>query len=283
MATVREALSIGKSVPGDVGIEIEVVGRYLPGGNTVYPTWRKESDDSLRGPETAEYVLYTPVMINEVKNVLSILDGAFKKTKTRFTDNTTAGTHVHINVQSLTPKQLITFVCCYFLVEELMVDWCHPSRVGNHFCLRAIDAEWLIDQISEAVETGNLHLLNTDDIRYSSINLLSLFNYGSVEFRALEGCPDFDKLELWCRMLYRIKEGSKKFADPKDIFNVIRSDGVESFLSSLLGQYASEIKKEGWGRKVRRSMFFVKDIAYARNWDEVNYNIFDKKKSVFSS
>ena len=283
MNTLGDKLRV-KRVKGDMGIEIELSGERLPGGvDLAHTLWRRDVDGSIKGAvDSGEYVLRSPVKINEVDKVLHDLDNAFINHKTKIVPNITTGTHVHVNVQDLTPAQLISYVCCYLIVEELMVDWCHPSRKGNHFCLRAIDAEYLVRLLIEAIEHDNIRMLETEDIRYSSINLLSLFKYGSVEFRALEGTNDFDKLRTWCNMLYKLKQNSLQFKSPKHVYEKISGEGSDAFLSRLLGEYAHLLKTVGWQRKIRNGIVISQDIAFARDWDQLNLNVFRPNQKTFS-
>ena len=276
MKTLGETIGV-KKVSGDVGIEIELVGVNLPNYEVledIDPLWRRDEDGSLRGPETGEYVLRRPVPIKEVEQKLSNLQKAFDKCKTTILPSVTAGTHVHVNVQSFTSKQLITFICAYLILEELIVDWCSPERRGNHFCLRAKDAEYLPLLISDAVSNNNYGFFDTEAIRYSSINLMSLFKYGSVEFRSLEGTSDFNKINTWANLLHTLKVNSLNFSSPVDLFNKVSAQDFSFFVQSLLGEYSALIKVGDWKKKVREGILISQDIAFARDWNSKDFNIF---------
>lgn len=276
MKTLGKTLRL-KNMEGDVGIEIELVGRYLPQSdeiNSFCPLWRRDEDNSLKGPETGEYVLKAPVPIKEVKKQLQYLEDLFKTKGTRLQHSITAGTHVHVNVQGFTAKQIITFVCSYLILEEMLVDWCEPERRGNHFCLRASDAEYLIHLITTSIERNDYSLLNTECIRYSSINLMSLFKYGSVEFRSLEGTGNFDKINTWANILHTLKKNSLSFPSPIDLFNKVSAEDYSLFLSSLLGEYSEMFKVGDWREKIKRGIYLCQDIAFSRDWDQKDLNIF---------
>jgi hypothetical protein len=284
MKKISELIKGVKVCAGDVGIEIEMVGRNLPSPSSLVekaPSWRLDDDGSLRGFETGEFVLRKPVVVEGVGGVLKELTNCFEYCDTEIHPSITAGTHVHINVQNLNIKQIMTLTCCYFIVEELLVDWCHPSRKGNHFCLRAKDAEFLISLILETLEKGKLGILNTDDIRYSGINFCSLFKYGSLEFRSLEGTNDFKRLETWCKILHTLKESSMKFSEPKEVFDYLINNDYEKFLSYLLGKYAQSLKSEDWQKKMYNGVLLGQDIAYAKDWSVKNLNIFLQNKESF--
>jgi len=159
---------------GEIGLEIEVEGANLPSGEDVKAFWKQEVDPSLRG-ESCEYVLKKPVSRDYVGIALACLKDAYKKKKSVISKGHRAGIHVHVNVQDLSPKQLVSFATLYFMFEECLIRFCADSRLGNHFCLRVSDANYIVDLLTQAVSTGNLRHLHTDDIRYSGLNFTSLF------------------------------------------------------------------------------------------------------------
>ena len=164
---------------GDIGLEIEMEGRSIPPKDFTPPEWRKEVDASLRG-ESAEYVLRKPLPLPGVMKALQKLQAVFNACGTEFIPTYRAGIHVHINVQDLTPVQLVTFICSYFMLEEVLLRYCDKSRLGNHFCLRMSDASYALDELVKFIELQDLDPLNSENLRYASLNITSLFKYGSL-------------------------------------------------------------------------------------------------------
>ena len=198
---------------GDVGVEIEMEADGMPSADSVSKYWRLERDPSLRG-ESGEFVLRTPLPVEDLDKAFTEIKKALKSHDTKVRDTYRAGIHVHVNVQELSPKQLITFIATYFMMEEVLLSYCDKSRSGNHFCLRMSDASYALDLISEAVAKSDLSLLNTEDLRYASLNVTSLFKYGSIEFRALESTVDFNKIKRWATVLHQLKEFAKTNPGP---------------------------------------------------------------------
>jgi hypothetical protein len=260
---------------GDVGIEIEVEGSNLPPAPL---GWRKERDASLKAAESAEYVMRSPVPIAELRESLDRLRGSFKMNNAVIDDSYRAGIHTHINVQKLTIKQLMNFVALFLIMEECLVDYCAPSRRGNHFCLRAKDAEYFIQLLWRTCEEGNLKLLHTDDIRYSAMNLKSLFDYGSVEFRSLESTQDYEKIALWAEMLYNLREQAVKFSSPDKVMEAISGAGdYKNFVQEIMNKWFPIIEAQpGWQKKVRNGILNAQDFAFSRDWNAINLNIFQK-------
>lgn len=263
-------------VDGDVGVEIEVEGADLP---LYMDHWKVVGDGSLKGEENREYVLREPVKIDKLKDRLDYLKQQFIDNGARFDETYRAGVHVHINVQDLTPKQLFNFITTYLVVEELLLTFCAKHRIGNHFCLRASDAGYLPQLIWSAIEQRNLRMLHTDDIRYSSINLKPVTHYGSVEFRAHESTYDFNKIDRWANILYQIRQASLEFDCPRKIMEEVSVGGYEGFVRKIFGPHADFfLRQKHWDKVIRKGILIAQDIAYSRNWDEVNLNIFSKNK-----
>lgn len=254
-----------KLVNGDVGIEIEVEGTRLPTQDNL-TMWRVERDGSLRG-NSSEYVLKGPMTIGRARAALNELDYVYNIKRTDVYDSVRAGVHVHINVQGLTIKQLFNYVVAYILLEETLVSWCGPSRKGNLFCLRTIDADYIVPFIKAALQNKRFNMFNDDEIRYCSINLKALTNYGSLEFRAMHGTRDLSRVLCWTETLLNIREVSKEYANPVQI--------VEEFFNNpykvareLIGPNTTlflqgEINLRGTPR-------IANDIAHAINWDSLS-------------
>lgn len=280
MANIVEILGV-RGQTGDVGVEIEVEADNLPHPDTVSDYWRTERDNSLRG-HSAEFVLNRPYNLDKVEAALDKLSEQFTVHGTRVRPTYRAGIHVHVNVQDLTPKQLITFVASYLMLEEVMISYCDKTRMGNHFCLRLSDAGYLLDVLATTIREGDLKALNTEDIRYASVNLTSLFKYGSVEFRALESTFDKDKILNWAGALKQLKDFSKTVALPTDILGEASAEGFEDYARKMLGKYANVYSPYITREKVETGVRNIQFALFSRAWDRPELNIF-KKSGVFSS
>lgn len=237
MTTVREVFGL-EPTKGQVGIEIEVEGIDLPGTHT--PTtrfsraWNITQDGSLRG-ESYEYVLKKPLSLKDAEAALQELEKSYKKCKSVVNDSVRAGVHIHINCQELSISQLMTFATVYYSIEELLLMFCNSSRRGNHFCLRAKDAEYQIYLVQKALQARSRSCLSSSNIRYSSINFTSLGKFGSLEFRSLEGTSDLGKVYTWAKILHDLMENSKQFSNPIEAVESMSQDGYESYLRQVLG------------------------------------------------
>ena len=159
---VKDVLKIRSKYTNHVGIEIEAEGKNLPQIDT--PVWKSERDPSLRG-ESYEYVLRKPVPFDMTNQVLAQVGEEWEKVGAKIKDSPNAGVHIHINASDLTVTQLFNLISLYLVVEHVLVAACGVDRIGNLFCLRASDAEYLIDVIESAVRENDLSHFHSDDIR----------------------------------------------------------------------------------------------------------------------
>ena len=262
--TVGQVLSIRSEYTDHQGIEIETEGKRLPEINT--PVWKSEADNSLRG-ESFEYVLRRPIPFGKEREALAELKEAWTEARSIIKDSPNAGVHVHINCSDLTVTQLYNYISLYLVVEELLIAKCGPDRVGNLFCLRASDAEYLIDMLVESVRNQDLRLLHTDDLRYASINVKALGDYGSLEFRAWRADGDLEAVEWWCKLLHHLKNLARKIDNPAQVVVDVSMMGSEAFCAHILGPFAKDVPWDNsFERALTDSVRRVQQYAFLGGW-----------------
>lgn len=267
-----------KSFDGEIGLEIELEGLNLPKGG--FDNWRVENDGSLRsGLEAREYVLDTPITRQQLRPTLTDFTRRFGKATV--SNSFYAGTHVHINIGELTPKQTIQYICAFIVLEDLLVEWCGDTRVGNHFCLRTSDAYGLISYIRNLILKNDLHICNSDEIRYASFNIKSITKYGSLEFRSLNSSLDVERMVTWCEVLLNIKDQSIGYDSPADMLDRISSGGYLTFARQMLGKHVTLFLSKDWERKIRDGVLRSQDIAYCKDWNQINLNVFKQSRGGF--
>jgi len=265
MKTVREIFRT-RAKEGDVGIEIEVEGDNIPYIDSEY--WRSEHDGSLRG-RSMEYVLVEPLALPDAYKALVNLQQRFRANETKVHDTGRAGVHVHVNCQALNIIQLYNFMTLYTIFEDVLVEWCGPDRVGNLFCLRSKDAEYLLYALGLALETRDWRgLFGTDDLRYASMNVKALCSYGSLEFRSMRSTDDMDTIYLWASSLVGLREAAKQVENPTELIYQVSAGGEEAFLDNYLPDLADTIKEQkDWKASIRDGMRRAQEIAFAGDWE----------------
>lgn len=262
MPTIREILNKSKTT-GDVGIEIEVeADKRLP-HEGLPELWRAEADNSLRG-HSMEYITEGPVSVCQVEGLVNSLKKVVMPSKPKYSFR--AGVHVHVNAQELTPFQVGTMATVYWCLEEALTKFCGENREGNHFCLRLKDAQYPLTQILNALSTGDLYHLDTDNLRYSGMNLRALCIYGSVEFRAMETTPDFSKIKDWAQILVAIRQYAVGINNRSEIAYQMSATGPENWAREVLGDDLFElINYQNFEQDVMSCMRLVQPLIYNRD------------------
>lgn len=249
---------------GEIGIEIEVEGENVL-HEGILNNWIIDKDGSLRN-DNAEYKLRVPVHRDKVLKCLLYLYRKLKENGTKIYDSPRTGVHVHVNVQTLTIKELYQFITLYLCLEELMVRWAGPTRVGNLFCLRASDAEGLTHSLTRALQENNLNILYSDNLRYASLNVKAIQNYGSLEFRALRGgliTPQ--EISTWVKMILEIKDAALRFKNPREIIESFSGQGPKNFLENI-GPHVNLMDFENQENLLRLGVRSAQEVAYCNKW-----------------
>lgn len=262
--TVAEALKIKSKLSDHVGIEIEAEGRRLPNIDT--EVWKSEQDNSLRG-ESFEYVLRQPVPFSLTTEVLAQIQEEWKQNEAKIKNSPNAGVHVHINCSDLTVKQLYNYISLFLVVENILVDASGKDRIGNLFCLRASDAEFLIDALGLAIREQDLRILHTDELRYAAINVKALGDYGSVEFRSWRSDGDLKGIAWWCSLLQHLKALARIVDSPAQIVADVSEKRAKGFFEAILGGFVKDIPwKDDYEQAINDSVRRVQQFAYQGNW-----------------
>ena len=264
---------------GDIGIEIEVEGKRIPTDlqDKAYKLWTITGDNSLRGGY--EYVLRNPVKRNDVRSAIDLLIGEFKRCDSKINDSVRAGVHVHINVQELYVVEVVNLMCLYYIFEECLVDYCGESRVGNLFCLRVKDAKYMLKCLINILQSKRMSELDSDDIRYASMNLKALRRYGSIEFRSMRTPTDLSLIELWCNILIKLRDKAVVFNNPTEVIAEAQK-GLDSFASFVFEDMYDELFKGDFDvSKLKHGLYNAQDIAYCTSWvgyDKASVNPFKR-------
>jgi len=265
--TVEELfLATGAVHNGEVGIEIEVEGNNLL--ERVPSYWTIHKENSLRG-ESKEYALTKPVKRGSVGPVLDYLKKKLKAHGAVINESTRTSVHVHLNCQGMLMRQVYNQICIYLILESLMMEFAGPHRIGNVFCLRAKDAEELVDELVNAARKDDFSRFNQEDsLRYTSINICSLWKFNSLEFRGLRGTMDVDIIKSWIDMLLAIKDASKLYQEPREIIAEFSGLGPRDWMKKVLGEhYQKFFRRPNLEKELWESLRLVQEIAYAIDWE----------------
>lgn len=249
--------------PGEIGIEIETEGVNLPTNIERY--WNAIPDHSLRG-EALEYILKKPIGRNALPDALDYFQKAINKPETMVNDSYRTSVHIHLNNKRSTFRQIFNHICLYLIFEDMLVDFCGKSRTGNVFCLRARDAEYMIDELCKVARSGNVRNLGSDNLRYSAINLKALIEHGSLEFRSFRGTTDIDLIQQWIQILLDLKDAAYKFKNPREMLETFSVNGPQALFEQTFENTSHLLNfSESAAYSGAR---YAQEIAYTiPNWD----------------
>jgi len=269
--TVKEYFRIPERAhyKGTFGVELELEGTFVPRLNLL--GWRCEEDGSLR-KSNAEYVFSKPCTFNGTGIKVRRLFKALEENQAVISDSKRAGSHLHVNMQDFTLKQMWTFYTLCLLFENGLVEYCGKERVGNLFCLRTADCQRVLERVKAALNRGSLMNLKTDAIRYSAINLKSLFSYGSIEFRCMKTTTDIDYFMYWVGAIEAIRLSVSKFSDPKDVVSQFSLHGWEGMCKMILPDH-ERITNLISEDDAREAMWRAQEVAYAGDWHQTEENL----------
>lgn len=273
MRTIKQLVGIDSAYISDkhLGLEIEVEGENLP--DYVSDKWRVENDDSLKTEEAFEYVTAKPHTLYGIKCRINELKKAYEEKGTTVHESVRAGVHVHLNVQDWTVMQVLSFATAYYALEDVLMQFAGENREGNLFTLRTKDAEYIIFKLLDVLKHRNLNLLNTDIIRYASLNYYSLFKYGTLEFRGMRGTGDLDAIYNWVRVIDELASTAKDaFSTPADVLNSMSGHGELNFIRKLLPETYGFVIADNpnFDKQIRQASRRIQMLAYTTNWSELS-------------
>lgn len=265
----------------EIGIEIEVEGQNLPTDIQFY--WVVHHDGSLRG-ESAEYVLKEPIKRKNVLSFLEYLKGKLRNSVIH--DSIRTSVHVHINMAEKTILQVYVILVVYFILENLIVELAGKNRVGNLFCLRLKDAEYLLDQLILAAQKDSYKVFgNEQTLRYAAVNVCALSKFNSLEFRAMRGTTDPEVISEWVDILLSVVDHSIEFyKTPLEVIQDFSAVGPGAFAEKILGVHLNKFKDYNIHKVLWSGIRLVQSLAYCTDWTYTDYKpvskLFSTKKKT---
>lgn len=177
----KHPLIVGTHLAG-VEIELEGITARAPRFNY----WTAKGDGSLRN-RGMEFVCSSPWGGRDLYNAAIEIDGWLFTAQPE--DTWRCSTHVHIDVRDMTVPQLKRMILAYAVYERILFKCSGFHRYKNNFCVALGFAQELITTLSNAWSLNDsqfISRLTGGWDKYSSINMLPIQQFGSVEFRISE-------------------------------------------------------------------------------------------------
>ncbi len=249
--------TIGKSIaksgfatsPSDAWVALEFENETKkPFTNPIIPGYTFHVEHSLRH-HGFEYVFEKPVPLADVRKKADDYLAKIQLSagpSNPLTCSSRTSTHVHWDITKLTFIQGLNWAILYWLVEDLLSEFCGVDRQANHFCLRMKDAMMTQSSLIGSVKSCKpwYGMCFGEEYRYGSLNLNAWKKFGSMEFRMLQGVDSSEKLMDWIYALENIRKFSLKFENPWEIYKFfIDKTPAEEFPEKAFGQYWPLISK----------------------------------------
>lgn len=211
---------------GDLGIELEIEGENLPGGEI--ESWVVKPEGSLRGKggrqvppgerdSPYEYVLGRPSMFKTLEKKLQKLQDALTAEGVTVRITERGSTHIHINMTDYSIREIIGFCAIFTCIEPVLLRYCGPTRNGNLFCLPSYETGEWVDSVNNMVQ-GVIHGRFRDYWparrgKYASLNTDTLVTFGSLEVRCFPNCIDAKTITGWGKWLMNIRTLAREWDD----------------------------------------------------------------------
>lgn len=226
-----------------VGVEIEVEKcgnmnfRDFPG---IAGAWNIEKDASLRGQDAYEFKTVFPSNCAEVlealKGFYDMVDAIRKAERGVFDFSERTSIHIHVDVRDLTSKQIKALVKLYMIYEKSFFDFIGRHRYHNVFCIPVAESTLLNKP------RGKTFYSEWD--KYCALNLATLQQFGTVEFRGMAGTDDVKTIIAWVLMVTCLVEQAASIP-PEEVDSIINDLKVESqyqqLIRDLLGDDYAEL------------------------------------------
>lgn len=253
-----------------LGIEVEVenVLRY----NHTSPYWRMIEDGSLRN-QGREF-LTPPIRAWRVERALSTLFNQEINKDVDFSERTSI--HIHMNIRTLTVKQLEALVVTYLVFEKVLFNYVGNGRYNNIFCVPIVETE-IGANLLGLIKNKNP---SVDWQKYTALNLLPIMEKGTIEFRHLNGTGNIKHIITWINLILSLK----KFAlqkTPDYIWSRIATLNTTSeyrlFGEEVFGEYIQLLWNQDYNEAVSDCITYVKQFCITNPFADELLNLDNNK------
>lgn len=250
------------------GIELELENFFWD-GDSEWPTqkWMTKPEGSLRNGGIE--IVSVPLPYDTRVLHLKMLEKCIATSSTPPVKSIRCSTHIHISVLPYTLRNVLHSALAYYLLENTLVRTQHKNRQGNLFCLRMTDARMitrrLLDLISNPDGFGDL--INKHFFKYSAMNLATIRNFGTVEFRFFSPMTDHKEIAFWVECLTQLfKYGATK-EKALDVISDYDNLPLEEFYQKVFGKENGKILFDKVSSKYPGYAMISEDIH--KNYDDV--------------
>ena len=210
---IREAFGVASNVckpDFTVGIECEVED-LIPMHGSASGYWHKTEDGSLRN-NGLEYVS-APMDKTLAKIQFDVLHNWLRydseDVRKRFSERTSI--HVHVNCLELETTQVRSIILWYALFEPLFFKMVAIERANNIHCV-SLNQTHLSKHYTRPLQT-----MKQVWSKYTALNILPLSQYGTLEFRHMQGTDNQELFDEWLDTINNLWEFGKNNTITKEL------------------------------------------------------------------
>jgi hypothetical protein len=214
----------------DVGIELEVEGKYLPESVPI-SGWSVKQEGSLQGGW--EYIS-KPIKAGEVEPHVTALHAYLKSFgsgpyKAQILPSYRCSTHIHVNMTTETLGDFLGFIVIFTMFEPVLLSLCGPQRDGNLFCLSHYDTGDVVSSFDTLCSTFHYvrdYGFHYDRGKYAALNLGRLGDLGTAEARCFPLSLDGAVVAKWVNWLMAMKDIAKSQPDKtyRELWKLVRQN-----------------------------------------------------------
>jgi hypothetical protein len=145
--------------------------------------------------------------------------------------------HVHTNCLDLTVDQIRTVLFLYQMCEKLLYSWVDPERYDNIFCVPWSQTNLTYQSLSGDGDNQNWRGWR----KYTGLNLLPLYEQGTIEWRHMSGHADMNKILEWCQIIGKMYTYSLKnsLSDVRtQLLDLNTNSQYKTMLERIFGDHA---------------------------------------------
>jgi hypothetical protein len=224
---------------GQLGLELELEGENLITVG-LPKQWVPKTEGSLH--DGYEYITAKPGALKNIREKVNELQLCFKNYNTRINSKAYRGsTHIHLNIQEESFHHVLGCLIVFTAIEPLFLRLCGPTRDGNLFCMSSYDTGDLFFFMKNVVQTIASGTFSAWPRRgkYASLNLETITQFGSLEFRCFPTSIDPEEIYTWCNWVVSVMDVAKDSRERSfsDILHVVL-DNPSTFASRIFGHHA---------------------------------------------
>ena len=252
-----------------VGIEQEFEGMNVDSCSELHPReyWVPVHEDSIR--QGVEFIFNRPLKGRDIPKALREFERFLKFAKSKYSRtpiiSNRCSLHAHIDVRDTHLTDIIRFIQVYAMYEKVIFSYLDLSRYKNNYCIPLCSSSFneVLSKLETLVEGGThdlnhkiTNLLVDNCSKYGALNILSILNFGSLEFRLHPGTFNRSSILEWINILLSMKKWA---ISNKDAWNTLSLSSVnnEMFTEEIFGKRAICLTS---------SHTFEEDLNYGKSW-----------------